>query len=260
MDGIVCFEVIEHLVEQKSLLEESHRILKADGLLVISTPNRTFYTEERNDLNPFHSHEFNGEEFVSCLRSYFGKVEAYYQNHVYSIFIGDPRSSRRVFSRVAENQENLESTSNFLVAVCSKSEQNWRHLENLIYLPSTSNLLREKEQRITQLDSRITQLDEKIVNFQREYDERTQWCLELELLVKNRDATILDLRNQFEERSAWARRLSQEITQKDAQILKLQKEYEERTEWALSLNAKLERLRRSNLFRFSKALGLIPEL
>ncbi|PYV40950.1 MAG: hypothetical protein DMG06_18705 [Acidobacteria bacterium] len=138
----------------------------------------------------------------------------------------------------------------------------------------TSNLLREKEQRITQLDLRITQLDEKIVNFQKEYDERTQWCLELELLVKNRDATILDLRNQFtdlqnqftdlqnqfEERSAWARRLSQEITQKDAQILKLQKEYEERTEWALSLNAKLERLRRSNLFRFSKALGLIPEL
>ena len=242
-------------------------VLKADGLLVISTPNRVFYTEERNDLNPFHTHEFDLEEFASCLRSYFKKVEVYYQNHVYSIFIGDPRSCHRVVTRLAENQENLESTSNFFVAVCSKSEQNWRQLEDLVYLPSTGNLLRQKEQRIRQLESKIAQLDEKILNSQKEYDERTQWCLELDRLIKNRDATIVDLQNQFadlqnqfEERSAWAHRLSQEITQKDAQILKLQREYEERTEWALRSNEKLERIKQSNVFRFSRALGLVPKV
>jgi len=259
LDGIVCFEVIEHLEKQTSLLEESHRVLKADGLLMISTPNRVFYTEERNDLNPFHTHEFDFEEFASCLKNYFKKVEVYYQNHAYSIFIGDPRSSHPVSARLAETQESLESTSNFFVAICSKSEQNWPHPKSLVYLPSTGNLLREKEQRITQLESKIVQLDGRILNFQKEYDERTQWCLKLDRLIKNRDATILDLQNQLEGRTAWAHRLSQEITQKDAQILKLQKEYDERTEWALSLNEKLEKIKQSNVFRFSKALGLVPK-
>src|SRR5262249_22448787 len=90
IEGIVCFEVIEHLVDQEAFLRELQRVLKEDGLLVISTPNRIFYTEECKETNPFHTHEFDFLEFGSCLRNYFAKVEICYQNHVYSVVIGNP--------------------------------------------------------------------------------------------------------------------------------------------------------------------------
>ena len=68
LDLVVCFEVVEHLNEQQQLLEETARVLKPDGLLVISTPNRLYYTEERRELNPYHTREFNFDEFSSYLR------------------------------------------------------------------------------------------------------------------------------------------------------------------------------------------------
>ena len=238
-EGVVCFEVIEHLLDQETFLGEIRRVLKRDGLLVISTPNRVFYTEARNETNPFHTREFDFQEFSSCLKHYFPKVEICYQNHGYSVVIGNPSLGHSVLPRLNGREENLETTSNFFVAICSKSEVNWPGVQDLVYLPSTGNLLREKERRIGCLESKIGQLDEKVLSMQEE----------------------------FEERSAWANRVSEELRDRDAQLLKLQKEFEERTQWALSLSAelnecraKLDRIKESSLYKLSKALRLVPRL
>jgi SAM-dependent methyltransferase len=274
LDSVVCFEVIEHLPEQESLLREAHRVLKADGFLIISTPNRVFYTDERNEINPFHSREFNFEEFRSCLETYFSKVQVYFQNHTFSIFIGDPRCSIGGVSRFGQNIESLESSANFFVAVCSKTDQNWPCVSNLIHVPSTGNLLREKEQRIQALESKINELDTKVLQLQKEYDERSRWCLELDREIEERDVTIINLRREWEERTAWARRLSQEVTEKDDRILKLQSAFDERTEWALRLESelkvcqeqlkvrqgRLEKIKKSKLFKLSTALRLVPKI
>lgn len=52
-DVIVCFEFIEHIVNQEALLKEIRRLLSNDGILVISTPNIATYT----DKNKFHRKE-----------------------------------------------------------------------------------------------------------------------------------------------------------------------------------------------------------
>ena len=44
-DCIVSFETLEHLEEQESLLAEFRRVLKADGFLLVSTPDRAIYTD-----------------------------------------------------------------------------------------------------------------------------------------------------------------------------------------------------------------------
>ena len=257
VEGIVCFEVIEHLLDQETFLGEIQRVLKEDGLLVISTPNRVFYTEECKESNPFHTREFDFLEFSSCLRNYFAKVEICYQNHVYSVVIGNPSLRHSVLPRLNGNQEKLEATSNFFVAICSKTEANWPCVQDLVYLPSTGNLLREKEQRIGSLESKIRELDEKVLSLQREYEEQ----------VALRDKAILKLQREFDERSAWAIRASEEVRDRDTQILRLQEEFDERTQWALSLNAelkecreRLEKIKQSQLYKVSKALRLVPRL
>lgn len=49
IDGVAAFEVIEHLKTPKTLLDESHRILKPGGVLVGSTPNSLLFPYRVND-------------------------------------------------------------------------------------------------------------------------------------------------------------------------------------------------------------------
>lgn len=263
-DLVVCFEVVEHLSEQERLLDEISRVLNRDGLLVISTPNRLYYTEERQEINPYHTHEFDHEEFLSYLRRCFEEVEICFQNHVSSIFLGNPEVYNELDAHVQSRDPNLKTVSNFFIAVCAKTAGHVPKYQNLLFVPSTANLLREKEQRIDELESRIHGLDENILRLQKEYDqqveESTAWARKLEAELLEFQHRAASLEQELLERTAWAYRLNEQIAQ-------LQKEFDERTEWALRLNselalcqAKLERLKQSKLFRFSKVLGLVPKI
>jgi len=76
-DVIVSFETIEHLDEadQHKFLSEVKRLLKPNGLFVVSTPNRLAYSDLPGCRNEFHVKEFYVEEFWDFLSEYFPKVE-----------------------------------------------------------------------------------------------------------------------------------------------------------------------------------------
>ena len=44
-DVAVCFEVIEHIREHERFLDEVCRLLRSDGIFVVSTPNKKFYDQ-----------------------------------------------------------------------------------------------------------------------------------------------------------------------------------------------------------------------
>jgi SAM-dependent methyltransferase len=72
-DVVVCFEVIEHLEQQTDALRELHRVLRPEGHLVISSPNRCQYPPG----NPHHTHEFTIAEFTRLLQAHFTTVDLY---------------------------------------------------------------------------------------------------------------------------------------------------------------------------------------
>ena len=69
VDVVVSFETVEHLPreEQPRMLAEFARVLGADGILVLSTPNPIEYSEARNYRNPFHYYELPRVELASLL-------------------------------------------------------------------------------------------------------------------------------------------------------------------------------------------------
>ncbi len=71
-DVVTSFETIEHLHERQQFLQEIKRVLKMNGLLVLSTPNAN-YTKPVNGkpTNPFHVFEYTPEELKIELDSYF---------------------------------------------------------------------------------------------------------------------------------------------------------------------------------------------
>ena len=54
IDVVVSFETIEHIYEHEIFLREIKRVLKKDGILVISTPDKYTYTDIVEHKNIFH--------------------------------------------------------------------------------------------------------------------------------------------------------------------------------------------------------------
>jgi SAM-dependent methyltransferase len=70
-DLIISFQVIEHLEDPKIYLESIARLLAPGGTAMITTPN--LLTSDK--INPFHVHEYEGDELRETLSPYFGSVE-----------------------------------------------------------------------------------------------------------------------------------------------------------------------------------------
>ncbi|MFI0435957.1 MAG: class I SAM-dependent methyltransferase [Parachlamydiaceae bacterium] len=78
-DVIVCFEALEHVGAQDALLKEMKRLLKPDGILIISTPNHPVYSENGMRKNPYHVKELDREEFEELIGRYFDNLIIYGQ-------------------------------------------------------------------------------------------------------------------------------------------------------------------------------------
>lgn len=74
-DVVVSYETIEHLQDYPGFIDEIKRVLKKDGLLIISTPN----DKEFPVGNHFHLHQFEENELESLLKKSFKNLDKYYQ-------------------------------------------------------------------------------------------------------------------------------------------------------------------------------------
>jgi hypothetical protein len=64
------------------MLAEFARVLAPDGLLVISSPNRKRYSDDRLYQNPFHLHELYRDEFARLLDRHFPQQRWFHQTPV----------------------------------------------------------------------------------------------------------------------------------------------------------------------------------
>lgn len=75
VDVVVTFETIEHILNYKKFLAEVKRVLRPDGVAIISTPNDLEFAEG----NHFHLHEFVYKELVSLLNRDYKYIDPYFQ-------------------------------------------------------------------------------------------------------------------------------------------------------------------------------------
>ncbi len=75
VDVITSFETIEHVPDDVALLKEFHRVLRPNGVLIISTPNQWPLAAA-----PFHVREYDRKLFVDVLEAEFDCLEIYNQN------------------------------------------------------------------------------------------------------------------------------------------------------------------------------------
>jgi ubiquinone/menaquinone biosynthesis C-methylase UbiE len=108
VDVITSFETIEHVPDDRALISEFHRVLRRDGLLIISTPNRWPLVD-----TPYHVREYNRQSFIKVLDEKFACVELYNQNSG-----SDTPLNHGQMSGMMETTPDNELLAECYIAVC----------------------------------------------------------------------------------------------------------------------------------------------
>ena len=117
-DVVVCFELIEHLKEQYELMTEIKRILKKDGVLIMSTPNKDNYPPG----NPFHAKELTEKEYTDLLHTFFSVNKVFYEYYPHTLIIKEKESD---FVRYLP-EKDIHHISDFFISVSTDSNRNLR--------------------------------------------------------------------------------------------------------------------------------------
>ncbi len=82
VDAVVSFETLEHFSEHGVFIAEVKRVLRPQGRLLLSTPERSVYSQPGRQPNPFHVRELTLVEFSSLLQKEFKHVSIYLQRPI----------------------------------------------------------------------------------------------------------------------------------------------------------------------------------
>jgi GT2 family glycosyltransferase/ubiquinone/menaquinone biosynthesis C-methylase UbiE len=211
-DVVVSFETIEHLAEQAEMLGEIRRVLRPDGKLVISSPNRPIYSEESEEHNEFHVKELDFTEFDALLKNEFSNIQYFGQRMLMGSVIQSLEGGQDSFNAWnLEDDELKPTTANlqdpvYFVAICCGNEANVSET----YEPFTSMLYPKDFDLIKYyvgfakwaqtLDQVIVERDFQITNHQRleiEAEERNAKLESITSELKNQllihTSTIIEL-------------------------------------------------------------------
>jgi ubiquinone/menaquinone biosynthesis C-methylase UbiE len=255
-DLITAFEVIEHLDNWRELLSEGRRLLHPQGVFLVSTPNKEYYTDSRgaSGPNPFHTHEFEFDEFRGVLAEFFPHCTVLLQNHLEAFAFYQPGGASSIDGRM-DGVRGTPREAHFFLAVCSLIEQ--PPMPSFLFVHQGSNVLREREKHIESLEKQLSGAREQFATLHSAHDqltvhmeEQNRWALRTgeELEAVRRDLmTLLEKLTTAEatvvERTLWAQRLAAQL--------------EELTE---DFTARLNVWRASRWTKLGRKLNLGPDL
>ncbi|HXN49521.1 MAG TPA: methyltransferase domain-containing protein, partial [Bryobacteraceae bacterium] len=264
-DLVISFEVIEHLEDWNAFLLESRRVLAPGGIFLLSTPNRDYYAEARSvsGPNPFHVHEFTFDEFRAALGALFPHVHLFLQNHVEGIaFQPAPANGHGLPELQQAGIAPDPNGAHFFLAACSGSPQ--PPPAPFVYVPTTANVLHERELHIAKLEIDVDHLrgdKEKLVEMFRiqkaALEEANRWSgtldeklaaasdrivelqAELQQTTAGFEAQVATLEGENRAKTEWSRELDGQLAAALARVVELQAEDSTKNAWARELDEKL---------------------
>lgn len=245
IDIVVSFETIEHVeeIQQQQFLIEIKRVLKPEGILIISTPNKAIYSDRHQYQNKWHKKEFYKEEFQKFLQKEFQYLTFYHQyDEVLNVIEQEEVSKEAAFFRgreregkyyivIASNQSPLpviqpvltmrseEEYERCLVRIqCLQQEEEERNLH-----------IQKLDQEIENKDSRIVELQESEINRNVHIDKLDQEIAEKNQVIQEnrKQLELLELKLQYAEQEKLQVREFLEVYQRgEEQYNELRREFD----------------------------------
>ncbi len=205
-DVVVSFETIEHLAEQAEMLTEIKRVLRPNGLLVISSPNRPIYSEESGEHNEYHVKELDFKEFDDLLTAQFQAVKYFGQRMLMGSVIQSLDGGQSNFRAWHDDGKDIKPNTGYLaepvyfVAVCGTNVGNLPAIDDSFIYSDKLDLIKHyvgfaKWAQSVELGSK--ERDAVIIKQQAEFIERTEWALSLDATLKQREELIHKLQSEL---------------------------------------------------------------
>ena len=124
IDVVVSFETIEHHDEHEEMMNEIKRVLKPNGILIVSTPDKLYYSDQRNFNNQFHIKELYKQEFTDLLAKNFTKIQLLTQQYSNgNSIIKDEKldNGLQIYSGNYEEIDIININPLYLIAIASDS-------------------------------------------------------------------------------------------------------------------------------------------
>jgi SAM-dependent methyltransferase/GT2 family glycosyltransferase len=222
-DVAVCFELLEHIEEQDELLVEIKRLLKPNGILILSTPNRSTYSDEPGYKNPFHKKELYFPEFCKLVGERFSDTvflgqRVYTGASMWPLRDGNPEGGFRECLLRYDSPEFTfanpsERTAMYFIAVASNSplprESRKTCSSHFTLLDLTDTIFKRAEQEhneaVKYQDHLHEELERQRSSYQQKEAETVSLKVEIENLkvnIENRKAEIENLKADIENRKA----------------------------------------------------------
>lgn len=162
-DLIICYETIEHVEEHQAVMREVKRLLKEDGLFIISSPNKKVYSDLPERSNPFHKKELYFNEFRKLLDDHFPCVILLGQKVICGSFICEIRGRNENLCTnyaIIKGDAGIEFTTHscddplYYIAVATKSSLKGIQSLESVLIDNSDLLIRQK----LSLESRLARL------------------------------------------------------------------------------------------------------
>lgn len=181
LDIVVSFETIEHFDDHEGFISEISRVLKDDGILIISSPNKSVYSIKNNYNNPFHEKELELDEFENVLKVKFKNITLASQRQI----CGSSIVTHGVRSKVIESFATLDDISyefadaslapQYFVALASNADIpdiKDSLLFNDLYVPEVQGVLRYETRRSEEARGRVAALERELAAVKEQLRER----------------------------------------------------------------------------------------
>jgi O-antigen biosynthesis protein len=262
-DMAVSFELLEHLDpdNQVKFLQSVQRMLKPDGLFLVSSPERDEYAATYQARNEFHKHEMTVTELKAFLCTFFRHVQFCGQRVLsYSTMwqLEDWRDTPFHFHCRKDLLQEIPSGESFasplyLIALCSNAPlpADAAAESNSLYMDvSNSDQTKDFSGWAQRLNSEVQKNRESIRNLEWQLEERTAWALDQDNRIQVQRERILTLDKELEDRTRWALSLESEVAKERA--------------YATECSQEISRIRReassSLIYRVLAKMKLIPNV
>ena len=135
VDIVVSFETLEHHDKHDEMFLEIKRILRPGGVLLMSTPEKLFYTDLPNVQNEFHVKELYLEEFRDLARRHFKNVDIFFQRAIYGSLVVSEQE-REGFTHYRGTYASIESAASIYQPhynVCLASDSDLPQLSHSVF-------------------------------------------------------------------------------------------------------------------------------
>lgn len=205
-DFAISFETIEHIETQKEFISELVRVLRPDGVLILSSPNKRLYSDAHDYHNEFHVRELYRNELEELLHVAFPHIYWLGQKLLFHSAIWSENQACVTTEYLVNDDRKVTVASHpsvepmYYIVVCSRNPSMLPTALNKLSLFSDSAEMvyqdyAKQTRRVMELDQLLKDRECLIVERDNFLSLRTQQMEEREHLIAERDA-LLDMRTE----------------------------------------------------------------